>query len=172
MEKGKPSRTAEFVAAVRAAHRLYDRPLLFEDSFAIQLTSARWRIICKNRLLHWLVMKKILGALRPLHGQILARSRYAEDHLDEAFSAGVRQYVLIGAGLDSFALRRQDVISSLKVYELDHPATQRAKRERLAQLRIPMPTNLEFVPVDLERETIAQALARSSYSPTSRAFFS
>ncbi len=124
MEKGKPSRTAEFVAAVRAAHLLYDRPLLFEDPFALQLTSVTWRAICENRLLHWLVMKKILGALRPLHGQILARSRYAEDQLDKAISAGVRQYVLIGAGLDSFALRRQDVISSLKVYELDHPATQ------------------------------------------------
>ncbi len=172
MEKGKPSRTAEFVAAVRAAHLLYDRPLLFEDPFAIQLTSATWRVICQNRLLHWLVMKRILGALRPFHGQILARSRYAEDHLDKAISAGVRQYVLIGAGLDSFVLRRQDVIPLLKVYELDHPATQMAKRERLAQLQIPMPTNLEFVPVDLERETIAEALARSSYSPASQAFFS
>ena len=172
MEKGKPSRTAEFVAAVRAAHLLYDRPLLFEDPLAIQLTSATWRVICENRLLHWLVMKKILGALRPLHGQILARSRYAEDQLDKAISAGVRQYVLIGAGLDSFALRRQDVISSLKVYELDHPATQAGKRKRLTQLRIPMPANLEFVPVDLERETIAEALARSSHSSTSPAFFS
>jgi methyltransferase (TIGR00027 family) len=172
MEKGKPSRTAEFTAAVRAAHLLYDRPLLFEDPFAVQLTSATWRVICENRLLHWLVMKKILGAFRPLHGQILARSRYAEDQLDNAISAGMRQYVLIGAGLDSFALRRQDLIPSLKVYELDHPATQMMKRKRLNRLRIPVPPNLEFVPVDLERETIAEGLAKSSHSPTSRTFFS
>jgi len=149
MEKGQRSRTAEFAAAVRAAHLLYGRPLLFEDPFAIQLTSATWRAICGNRLLHWLVMKKILGALRPVHGQVLARSRYAEEQLEKSISAGIRQYVLIGAGLDSFALRRQDVLSSLKVYELDHPATQTAKRERLSRLRIPLPTNLEFVPVDL-----------------------
>jgi len=172
MEKEQRSKTAEFVAAVRAAHLLYDRPVLFEDRFAIQLTSATWRVICEYRLLHWLVLKKILGALRPLHGQILGRSRYAEDQLDNAISAGVRQYVLLGAGLDSFALRRQDVLSALRVYELDHPATQMMKRERLARLRVPLPANLEFVPVDLENQTVGDALARSSYSPHSRAFFS
>jgi len=191
MEKGQRSRTAEFVAALRAAHLLYDRPLLFEDPFAIHLTSPAWRMICRHRFPHWLVMKKILGALRPLHGQVLARSRFAEDQLETAVSRGVRQYVLLGAGLDSFALRRADLLSSLKVYELDHPATQRMKQERLARLRPPLapspsaslginsvegwrtlPANLEFVPVDLEKEPVAQALARSGYVRASPAFFS
>ncbi len=172
MEKGQRSRTAEFVAALRAAHLLYDRPVLFEDPFAIHLTSPAWRMICGYRFPHWLVMKKILGELRPLHGQVLARSRFAEDQLETAISRGVRQYVLLGAGLDSFALRREDLLSSLKVYELDHPATQRMKQERLARLPTALPANLEFVPVDLEQEPVAQALARSSYVRASPAFFS
>jgi len=65
-------------------------------------------------------------------------------------AAGIDQYVLIGAGLDSFALRRRDLVTSLKVYELDHPASQKIKRKRLARLTVDLPKNLEFVQVDFE----------------------
>lgn len=172
MKAGQRSKTADAIAAVRAAHLVYDRPVVFEDPFAIHLTSLPWRIVVKSRLLYWIVAKKILRALRPVHGQLLARSRYAEDKLEKAIAAGVNQYVLLGAGLDSFALRRRDLATTVKVYELDHPASQLAKRERLAHLHIDLPENLEFVPVDFEQETVAQALARSSYEQERPAFFS
>lgn len=145
---------------------------MFEDPFAIQLTSATWRTICNNQLLHWLVCKKIFGALAPVKGEVLGRSRYAEDQLEKAIATGVRQYVLIGAGLDSFALRRSDLATLVKVYELDHPESQKSKRQRLAMLNIDLPKNLEFVPIDLEEETVPDALARSSYSSAQPVFFS
>lgn len=172
MKAGQRSRTADAIAAVRAAHLFYDRPVIFEDPFAIHLTSFPWRIVGKSRLLYWLVAKKIFGALRPVHAQLLARSRYAEDQLEKAIAAGVNQYVLLGAGLDSFALRRRDLATAVKVYEVDHPASQMTKRKRLARLHVDMPENLEFVPVDFEQETVAEALARSSYVRERPAFFS
>jgi methyltransferase (TIGR00027 family) len=172
MKAKQPSRTADAVAAVRAAHLLHDRPIVFEDPFAIDLTSLPWRMVAKSRLLYWLVAKKILGGQRPVHAQILARSRYAEDQLQKAIAVGVTQYVLLGAGLDSFALRRRDLATIMRVYELDHPVSQMTKRKRLARLRVDVPENLEFVPVDFEKETLIDALARSSYMRERPAFFS
>jgi methyltransferase (TIGR00027 family) len=80
--------------------------------------------------------------------------------------------VVVGAGLDSFALRRHDLMKSLTVFELDHPATQHVKRERLAQLDVELPKAFEFVPIDFERESLEEALARSSFSPERRSFHS
>lgn len=117
-------------------------------------------------------MQKALGTLRPVAGQVLSRARYAEDCLEEAVAEGIGQYVIIGAGLDSFALRRPDLVSRLAVFELDHPDTQRAKRERLASLGHELPDRLEFVPIDFEAEAVDAALSRSSFSGESRAFFS
>lgn len=172
MKQNQRSRTAEAAAAVRACHTLYDNPIVFEDPFAIHLTSPAWRLVCSSRILSWIVMRKILGALRPVGVQVLARSRYAEDRLEKAIREGVDQYVLLGAGLDSFAWRRQDLATRLKVYEMDYAASQDSKRNRLAQLNIGLPKNLEFISVDFENESIADALEKSSYSRERRTFFS
>ena len=172
MKPTQRSKTAEAVAAVRAAHVLYDRPVVFEDPFAIHLTSLAWRVIAKNPLLHWLVVRTILRRLRPVRAQILARARYAEEKLENAVARGIDQYVVMGAGLDSFAWRRRDLAAKLRVYELDHPATQSGKRDRLARLGFAIPDNLELIAVDFERESVADALARSSYHRERRAFFS
>jgi methyltransferase (TIGR00027 family) len=166
------SRTADAAAATRAAHRLYDQPLVFDDPLARDLTSAGWRRVCDNRFLYWLVVRTLLRSLRPVGGQVLSRARYAEDSLQEAVAEGIEQYVIIGAGHDSFALRRPDLASHLAVFELDHPDTQRAKRERIAGLGRELPKQLEFVPVDFETEAFDQALARSSFHPRKPAFFS
>jgi methyltransferase (TIGR00027 family) len=168
----KRSKTADAAAATRASHRLYDSPIIFDDPFALDLTSAGWRRICENRFLHWLVFEKALGTLRPVAGQVLSRARYAEDCLEEAVAEGIEQYVIIGAGLDSFALRRRDLCSRLAVFELDHPDSQRAKRDRLASLGRELPDQLEFVPINFEAEAVDHALARSSFCGEKRAFFS
>lgn len=170
MRKGKASRTAEVAAAARARHCLYESPVIFQDPFALELTSPTWRRIVVTRPLRWLVFEQLLRALRPVGAQIVARSRYAEDVLEQAIAAGVRQYVIVGAGFDSFALRRRDAESKLRVFELDHPDTQQAKRERL--LRIGLPGNLEFVAADFERETVADVLVRSGFERERPAFFS
>jgi len=166
------SRTAEVAAALRASHSHYARPAVFVDPFALELTSIGWRRVVSNRLLHHLVLGRLLGRLSPITAQIVVRSRYAEDRLDEAIQRGVTQYVIVGAGLDSFALRRRDLEQSLQIFEVDHPNTQRAKSEQLRARNFPKPSNLEFVPVDFEIEDIARALRRSNYRAHLPAFFS
>ncbi len=172
MKPTQRSKTAEAVAAVRAVHLLHDRPVVFEDPFAIHLTSQGWRLVAKNRLLHWLVARMILRRFRPVHAQFLARARYAEEKLENAVAREIDQYIILGAGLDSFAWRRRDLATRLRVYELDHPAMQVVKRGRLERLGFALPENLEMIPVDFERESVADALARSSYHRERPGFFS
>jgi methyltransferase (TIGR00027 family) len=170
--KGKNhSRTAESAAALRAAHLLENGPIVFDDPFAIEMTSPRLRRIVKNPVLRW-TMRILLGEMVKICGQILVRGRYAEDLLEQAPSEGITQYVLISAGFDSFAIRRRDLADTLSVFELDHPATQSMKLQRISSLGIALPKNLEFVPVDFETESISTALGRTSYAADQKTFFS
>jgi methyltransferase (TIGR00027 family) len=103
---------------------------------------------------------------------VLSRSRYTEDNLEQAVKQGVRQYVILGAGLDTFAFRRSDLLRQLQVFEVDHPATQAFKRNRLAELGWEIPPNLYFVPVDFSKESLAEALRGVSFDPQAKSFFS
>lgn len=173
MAERRASKTADVTAAVRGGHLLYDsQPVLFNDPYALRLTSPGWRTVARAPVLRWLVVSKLMSRLRTVHGEMLARARFGEDMLEQAVGRGVRQYVIVGAGLDSFALRRRDLADQLTVFELDHPASQSAKRERLARLGEEAPCNVVFVPVDFEQETVAAALARSPFDPAVPAFFS
>lgn len=172
MKAKQRSKTAEAAAAFRAWHLLHGNPTVYEDPFAIQLTSASWRSILNSRILTWLVIEKLLGPIQPVFAEVLGRARYTEDLLDEAIKNGVDQYVLLGAGLDSFALRRKDLEATLKVYELDHPASQESKKKRLRKLGLDLPSNVEFVSIDFDKESLADGLKRSLYSNGRRAFFS
>ena len=102
----------------------------------------------------------------------LGRSRYTEDSLEKAVEQGVKQYVILGAGFDTFAFRCPEILEKLQVYEVDHPATQAFKRSRLAEAGWELPPQLHFVPVDFEQESLAEALTRSSYDPQAPSFFS
>ncbi|TFH24222.1 MAG: SAM-dependent methyltransferase [Myxococcales bacterium] len=172
MKEGRTSKTAEIAAAIRALHHRYASPAIFEDPFALEFTNPTWRRIVVTKPLRWLVFEVLLRSMRPVAAQVVARSRYAEDLLDAAIASGIGQYVIVGAGFDSFALRRRDLESTVRVFELDHPDTQRAKRERLSSIGVDLPGNVEFVGVDFERETVADGLMQSSYQPNSPAFFS
>jgi methyltransferase (TIGR00027 family) len=170
MREGHHSQTADTVAVSRALHRLSGAPVVFDDPYAIHLTSPRLRHLATNPILRWLY-DLVLGELTKVIGVVHARARFAEDLLAESMAAGLDQYVLVGAGMDSFAIRCE-LPPGFRVFELDHPATQALKRERLAEIDVKLPDGLEFVPVDFERETVAQALAKTTYSPERVAFFS
>jgi methyltransferase (TIGR00027 family) len=172
MKKGEASRTAEAAAAVRAIHRLHDDPVVFDDAFAHELTSSAWRTIATNRILSWLVARLLLRSQRSVAAQVVGRSRFAEDLLKQAIAAGVGQYVLVGAGFDSFALRYRDSYPNLRIFELDHPDTQRVKLERIAAIGKLPHQFLEYVAVDFEQKTVAEALMGSGYEPAQPAFFS
>jgi methyltransferase (TIGR00027 family) len=165
MQESTPSRTALRVALRRAAHQLYDAPpLVFPDPIAVPLlgrTYADELARTRTRLDH-----PFSVAMR---AHLVARSRYAEDSLAQAVAAGVRQYVLLGAGLDTFAYRNP--WPDLRIFEVDHPSTQQWKRKLLAASAIEPPEDLTYAPVDFERQSLADGLAAADFEHRSPAFF-
>jgi methyltransferase (TIGR00027 family) len=168
MEQARPSRTALRVALRRAAHQLYDaRPLVFDDPLAVAILGS-----------HADEVERTPGRNpehkpRPfsvsLRAFLVARSRYAEDLLAHAAECGVTQYVLLGAGLDTFAHRNP--YPSLRVFEVDHPATQQWKRELLLSSALPEPANLIYAPVDFECQSLAEQLHAAGFDATLPSFF-
>ena len=163
MKPSEPSRTALLIARQRAAHQLLDDGSILYDPFAM-------KILCKDE-------KDVLGFANahPLAsiGRLFtaARSRIAEDALSEAVAGGVRQIVVLGAGLDTFGLRNPHGARQLRVYEVDHPATQAWKRQRLAEAQLAVPAWLVFVPIDFEQDNLGKQLAGAGFQQNSRAFF-
>src|SRR5580700_5018659 len=143
MEQSIASRTALRVALRRAARQIHDSPVVFNDPLAVAILGGTYAEELRRT------------PLRPdrpfsigLRAFLVARSRYAEDNLGRAVAAGVHQYVLLGAGLDTFAYRNP--WPHLQVFEVDHPASQRWKRELLRNSRIAVPDDLTYVAVDFE----------------------
>jgi methyltransferase (TIGR00027 family) len=165
MERGQPSRTALRAAVHRAVHQLVDIPKIFDDPLAL-------KIICANAKEPTYVDLCQLQKKRSLRAFIALRSRYAEDELARAIQRGVRQYVVLGAGLDTFGYRNPYPVSRLRVFEVDHPATQAWKRARLGEAKIAIPDSLTFAPVDFERQTLADGLNRAGFRAKEPAFFS
>jgi methyltransferase (TIGR00027 family) len=100
-----------------------------------------------------------------LRTQFALRNRHAEDELAKAVARGMRQSVILGAGLDSFAYRRPDRVRRLQVYEVDHPASQAWKRARVAELGLEVPAGLRYAPVDFERESLPDGLRAAGVDP-------
>jgi methyltransferase (TIGR00027 family) len=113
-----------------------------------------------------------MAPFRPIQGQVLSRARYAEDKLEEAIASGIGQYVIIGAGLDSFAWRRKDLSSSVQVFELDHPESQACKLRRLSKAGINTPQGLHFISIDFERQSLPETLSVLPFPREKPAFFS
>jgi O-methyltransferase involved in polyketide biosynthesis len=131
MEALTPSRTAQGAAMHRAAHQLLDTPPIFEDPLAVRIIGPEAEQELRGGT-DWHARDRA-GGLRAF---IAMRSRLAEDGLSSAVARGIRQYVLLGAGLDTFAYRAGDGFSGVTIFEIDHPATQAWKRARLEELAI------------------------------------
>jgi methyltransferase (TIGR00027 family) len=164
MEQATPSRTALRVALRRAAHQLYDSPVVFQDPIAIPILGETYAEELRRTPLR--PERTFSIAMRAF---LVARSRYAEDNLGRAVAAGVRQYVLLGAGLDTFAYRNP--YPSLRVFEVDHPATQQWKRELLQRSHIPIPDSLTYAPVDFEIQSLPQQLQSAGFDLDAPTFF-
>jgi methyltransferase (TIGR00027 family) len=165
MQSASPSRTALRVALRRAAHQLYDaQPLVLDDPIAVPILGDEYAEELRRT------------PTRPdrpfsvgLRAFLVARSRYAEDNLAHAVARGVAQYVLLGAGLDTFAHRSPYPL--LRVFEVDHPATQEWKRDLLRDGDLPTPENLTYTAVDFERESLAERLEATGFDRGAPAFF-
>jgi len=166
MIESRPSRTAERVALRRAAHQLLDDPRVHDDplAFAILGDAAAAALRADPRRF------EDGAAARALRAFLAVRSRLAEDTLAEAVAGGVRQYVVLGAGLDTFAYRNP--FPELRVFEVDHPATQAWKRQRLVETHIAVPDSVTFSAVDFASEDLPSALRAGGLCDTEPAFFS
>ena len=167
MKPDQPSTTAYRVAMRRAAHQLLDRPVVLEDPIALRIVGPRGAAAIREN------PKRFDSAFgRALRLFLVARSRCAEDALAQAVAAGVRQYVVLGAGLDTFAYRNPHPPERLRVFEVDMPATQAWKREMLGRTKIEPPASLTFVPVDFETQSLPEQLRAASFREDEPAFFS
>jgi methyltransferase (TIGR00027 family) len=164
MQEGKFSRTAQRVAIRRAAHQLLDQPRVLDDPLALLIIGSVAAEALRSN------PKEDHAFSRAFRAFMAARSRYAEDELARAVAHGVTQYVVLGAGLDTFAYRNPH--PGVRVFEVDHPATQAWKREQLQAAGIPTPLSLTFVPIDFEQQTLADGLAHSGFDAKAAAFFS
>lgn len=158
----KPSRTALAAAFHRAAHQVLEHGRIFTDPLALQILGADADTLVREDGQH--------PSRHRMRIFIAIRTRFAEDALAAAVERGVRQFVVLGAGLDTYAYRgaRRD---QLRIFEVDHPATQAWKRQRLAEAAIPLPPCLTFAPIDFERETLAGGLEAAGFNPAEQTFF-
>ncbi len=178
--------TALLSAYIRGYHAMYDAPQIFDDFLAYRFLTEEERALIEQQLmavlqsvnpalassfpdqaaaLRWF-MQASAGA--PL---ILGRARYAEDSLKKAIRKGIKQYVVLGAGMDTFAFRYPELVEQLQVFEVDHPVTQAIKCRRLKELGWEHPAQLHFVSMDFTQENLAVVLTRSSYSSQVLSFF-
>jgi methyltransferase (TIGR00027 family) len=163
MQQGEPSRTAWGAASHRAAHQVLERGSIFRDPLALRILGADAEAAVRAA--------ENDPSRRRLRLFIAVRTRFAEDALAAAVARrGVRQLVVLGAGLDTYACRASSG-ESLRIFEVDHPVTQAWKRQRLAEAGIPAPATLIFVPIDLERETLADGLTGAGFDPAQQTFF-
>lgn len=150
-----PSRTALGVALRRAAHQVLDTPRVLDDPLALTIVGADRNPHLRAEMLH-----REGGVTAPFVRAFMAvRSRLAEDELEAAVARGVRQYVVLGAGLDTFAYRQPASAVGLSIFEIDHPDTQRWKLEKLREARVAVPANVTHIPADLSRRTLRETLA-------------
>ena len=165
---------------MRAAHLLLDGdPKIFRDDFALRFSGSDSEASLREDTSA--MVAEVAAKLGPEAAQrifqvtravMIMRSRYAEDALNRAIARGITRYVILGAGLDSFAWRHPDLAKAVEVFEIDHPASQQWKRLRLQELGIVQPPNLTFVPIDFEKQTLLDGLRDGGYPLEKPAFFS
>lgn len=153
---------------MRAVHQLHDGlPRILDDQVVMHLLSPEMQSRVRDGS---------TGHREPrsmsLRAHVLLRSRFAEERLRDAVERGIRQFVLLGAGLDTFAFRQPEWAAPLKIFEVDHPASQELKRARLAAADIALPANLTFAPIDFEHDTLEAGLVRAGFDPRATTFVS
>ena len=163
MEHGAPSSTALVVAALRAAHQTHDDGRVFRDPYAEDMLGPESAPLMMGL--------PIVPGYRVMRFFMAARSRYADDALAEAVDRGCRQVVVLGAGLDTLGLRNPYRAIGLRIFEVDHPATQADKRRRLLRFGPRLPTSLSLVPVVFGETDLAAALTMAGWMTDEPTFF-
>jgi methyltransferase (TIGR00027 family) len=185
MKANQAGITALITAYARAYHATHASPVIFDDFLAADLFSDS-EVITFNRNLAGLAQlvnpleassmddtAALDCVMRTMNCPItVSRGCYAEESLAAAAQTGCSQYVILGAGLDTFVFRKPDLAAQLQVFEVDHPVTQQLKRQRVAGWKLAHPDRWHLVAMDFEQETLAGALATSQYDPARVGLFS
>ena len=168
MSERSPSRTAIGVAYLRAAHQLLEPDaLVLRDPVALRILGAQAEMEIRA------AMERLSSErARGLRAHIVLRSRVAEDRLAASVARGIAQYVLVGAGYDTFAFRQPEWAGALRIVEVDRAETQEWKRAVVETADVPEPANLSYVAIDFERETLCEGLARAGVARDVPTFFS
>jgi methyltransferase (TIGR00027 family) len=169
MDDERPSQTAEIAALLRALHQKLDgEPKILDDPISPRLFDEE-SAFYKSALERLGLPPALISQLKTT---VVIRSRFAEDRLADVFQEGVHQYVLLGAGLDTFAYRQPPWANALRIFEVDHSATQRWKLRRLMDAKISVPRNVTFVPLDFEKDTLTNELSQAGFDSSAATFFS
>lgn len=180
-----PSGTAFMMAFLRGFHAVYDNTKIFNDSLAYDLLPEEVREAFTQHLIKSAAEiapelakectdteTSLRLAVRTMAGPVLARARFVEERLEEAIQKGISQYIILGAGFDTFAYRRLDLAGRLQIFELDLPPTQEIKRQLLGRLNLQKPDYLHYIAVDFTKESLTSVLSESKYDPGQLSFFS
>jgi|ERR1035437_706791 methyltransferase (TIGR00027 family) len=193
MNENQASFTAIMVAYMRAYHSMHGIPKIFDDFLAYDLIPEEKRALIEQYLIEQnmtcsqqlndseyaashsnqtINSESLMQETHRNAGVFISRAQYAEDSLEKAVEQGVKQYVILGAGMDTFAFRQPEMMVKLEVFEVDHPATQEFKLQRLVELEWEHPAKLHFIPIDFTKESLVTALiSSSSYDPQIKTFF-
>jgi methyltransferase (TIGR00027 family) len=193
MKENQASFTAMSVAYMRAYHFMHGTPKIFDDFLAYDLIPEEKRALIDQHLIEQNVTfgkqlndseyflspsdqtinsESLMQETHRYAGLFSSRARYAEDNLEKAIKQGVKQDVILGAGMDIFAFRKPKMMVKLEVFEVDHHATPEFKLHRLAELGWKHPAKLHFISIDFTKESLVTALTSSlSYEPKVKTFF-
>jgi len=162
------SRTALGAAYLRAAHQILDaKPLIFDDPVILILLGAD-----AEKRIQDAVGRYMATEAKALRSHVVLRSRYAEDRLELSVERGVSQYIIVGAGFDTFALRQPAWAGNLRIIEVDHPDTQHLKRTKISDAGIAVPSNVVLAGINFENESLEEGLIRNGISSNEPTFFS
>jgi methyltransferase (TIGR00027 family) len=186
LEAGKESLTALVSCFARGYHASTNKEPIFNDFIAYsllkdvekQLIATNWAnaiaffdqekseaLETFDEKLEWVMNNQTVP-------QLVSRARYTEEGLKSAIERGFKQYVILGAGFDTFALRQENLPEDFMIYEVDHPATQAFKLKRLHEIGIELPVNVKFIPVDFKSNSLREELEKSGYDEQKYTFFS
>ncbi len=172
MQADTPSRTAEGIAAARS--RESARPedkRLFYDPFARHFLSSRTRFFARIPPIRAFFRWRNRRTLPGMFGGLVARTRYIDDHMITCLNEGISQVVILGAGYDARAYRFKEICHSVTVFEVDHPATQQVKKEKIGRILGGLPDYVTFVPVRFNSENLGEKLTQNGYHPDRKTLF-
>ncbi len=157
------SQTALFVTFMRAVAYRSPNNNILKDPYAEKFLPWYMRRPIKRK--YFIKMTENIFRRNRIGNNVLIRAAYAEDKLQECINSGVKQYIILGAGWDSFAFRKPELLKDIHVFELDFPATQARKKNKLDQLGLTLHENVHLTPIDFETTSISEALSNSDFNP-------